>query len=99
MRLKVGPPLAEAMAIPIHRERKSFNNTRSRIIRLKTSLQIKEGIFTTDLILGMDENNVADLKQMAPAGTEHKIHLLLLKVCQIRGIPVILRPIQSPERL
>ena len=23
----------------------------------------------------MDENNVADLKQMAPAGTEHKIHL------------------------
>lgn len=27
------------------------------------------------MILGMDANNVADLKQMAPVGTEHKIHL------------------------
>lgn len=42
----------------------------------KTSLQIKDkDFYDFDLILGMDENNVADLKQMAPAGTEHKIHL------------------------
>ena len=42
----------------------------------KTSLQISDQDFHTfDLILGMDENNVADLKRMAPPGTEHKIHL------------------------
>ena len=42
----------------------------------KTSLQISDQDFRTfDLILGMDENNVADLKRMAPPGTEHKIHL------------------------
>ncbi len=45
--------------------------------------QKEEDFYNFDLILGMDRNNVADLKQMAPSGTEHKIHLLLLKVCQI----------------
>ena len=30
-----------------------------------------------DLILAMDEENLAELKQMAPQGTEQKVHLLL----------------------
>ena len=78
---------------PIHQgTQKIFQQYQVPYDPAKTSLQIKEeDFYNFDLILGMDENNVADLKQMAPAGTEHKIHLLLLKVCQIRGIPVILR--------
>ena len=78
---------------PIHQgTQKIFQQHQVPYDPAKTSLQIKEeDFYNFDLILGMDENNVADLKRMAPAGTEHKIHLLLLKVCQIRGIPVILR--------
>ena len=92
MRLKAVPPLAGNMAIPsIGEPRESFKN-QVPYDPAKTSLQIKEeDFYNFDLILGMDANNVADLKQMAPAGTEHKIHLLLLKVCQIHGILVILR--------
>lgn len=77
MRLKVGPPLAGNMAIPsIGEPRKSFNNTRSLMIQPRRPYRSGKRIFTTlILILGMDENNVADLKRMAPAGTEHKIHL------------------------
>lgn len=62
---------------PIHRgTQKIFQQHQVPYDPAKTSLQIKEeDFYNFDLILGMDENNVADLKRMAPAGTEHKIHL------------------------
>ena len=62
---------------PIHRgTQKIFQRHQVPYDPAKTSLQIKEeDFYNFDLILGMDENNVADLKRMAPAGTEHKIHL------------------------
>lgn len=62
---------------PIHQgTQKIFQKHQVHYDLTKTSLQIKDkDFYDFDLILGMDENNVADLKQMAPAGTEHKIHL------------------------
>ena len=62
---------------PIHRgTQKIFQRHQVPYDPAKTSLQIKEeDFYNFDLILGMDENNVADLKRMAPAGTEYKIHL------------------------
>lgn len=40
--------------------------------------QIKElDFFEFDLLIGMDAENVADLKRVAPYGTEEKIHLFL----------------------
>ncbi len=61
----------------------------------KTSLQISDQDFHAfDLILGMDENNVSDLKQWHRLETEHKIHLFLQeKVFQIHGTQEISRPI------
>lgn len=42
------------------------------------STQVKPTDFVKyDFIIGMDANNVADLKQMAPAQTKEKIHLFL----------------------
>lgn len=62
---------------PIHQgTQKIFQKHQIPYDLTKTSLQIKDkDFYDFDLILGMDESNVADLKQMAPAGTEHKIHL------------------------
>ena len=62
---------------PIHQgTQKIFQKHQIPYDLTKTSLQIKDkDFYDFDLILGMDENNVADLKQMAPAVTEHKIHL------------------------
>lgn len=62
---------------PIHQgTQKIFQKHQVPYDLTKTSLQIKDkDFYDFDLILGMDENNVVDLKQMAPAGTEHKIHL------------------------
>ncbi len=62
---------------PIHRgTQRIFQKYQVPYDPAKTSLQIKEeDFYNFDLILGMDANNVADLKQMAPVGTEHKIHL------------------------
>ncbi|MCA5011969.1 MULTISPECIES: low molecular weight protein-tyrosine-phosphatase [unclassified Enterococcus] len=40
--------------------------------------QIKElDFFEFDLLIGMDTENVADLKRVAPYGTEEKIHLFM----------------------
>ena len=48
----------------------------------KTSLQISDQDFHTfDLILGMDENNVADLKRMAPPGTRAQDSSLCRRKC------------------
>ena len=66
---------------PIHRgTQKIFQQHQVPYDPAKTSLQIKEeDFYNFDLILGMDENNVVDLKRMAPAGTEHKIHLFAVE--------------------
>lgn len=43
--------------------------------KTKTSQQISKKDFTEfDLIVGMDESNVRDLKRMAPVGTQDKIY-------------------------
>ncbi len=75
---------------PIHQEQKIFQQHQVPYDPAKTSLQIKES-FTTDLILGMDENNVADLKRMAPAEQNTRFIFLLPESVPDPSIPVILR--------
>lgn len=51
--------------------------------------QIKAADFEEyDLIIGMDDNNIEDLKQMAPAHTTAKIHLFMDSVEGKEGLEV-----------
>lgn len=51
-----------------------------------TSTQIQISDFMNyDYIIGMDKSNVRDLLNIAPKGTEHKIHLFLDAVDSLQG--------------
>lgn len=45
----------------------------------------RQDFITADYIIGMDEQNVRDLKQIAPAGTKEKIYLYLSIVPKIKN--------------
>lgn len=68
---------AHAKEKPDHRAQKAgiargynFDGIKARKVNVKDFAEF-------DLILAMDEDNVSELKKVAPAGTESKIHLML----------------------
>lgn len=52
-----------------------------------TQIQISD-FMHYDYIIGMDKSNVRDLLNIAPEGTEHKIHLFLDAVDSLQGLEV-----------
>lgn len=63
---------------PIHKGTKTVLENLGITMDSKKSQTISLSDYNTfDLILGMDAQNVADLKKNAPYGTEHKIHLFM----------------------
>ncbi|MBK2402530.1 MULTISPECIES: low molecular weight protein-tyrosine-phosphatase [Erysipelothrix] len=51
-----------------------------------TSSQITiEDFYHYDYIIGMDKSNIQNLLKIAPKGTEHKIHLFLDQVDDLKG--------------